>query len=319
MATKILHLDASIGVTVDGSNLVSQWNDQSGNNYHVTQSDGLKKPLLVANALNGKPVISFNRTFLDKTFASVITVPITFFIVFDFPSASVNQNIIGACTTTNMQKFQYHSGQLKLNGDTGSYSGYAKTVPFGYTLVSARNGSSAYIKEGFTTKINHSTPLNMGSIRLGWDYYTSSGWQFTGNIAELRIYTDMTTTEAFAVEQELNAKYALGYTYENVDFITLEEEQLYPIRNDEVSVSFVTLEEEQLPLTMPEELQEFSLEEKDLDFTTLEMSVIEKDTLEETPIFSEIILEESLDPFTQAASVKRMVHANSKCILGKLI
>jgi len=294
MATKILHLDASLGVTVDGSNLVSQWNDQSGLGNHVVQATPSNKPLLVTNVINGKPVVRFNRTYLDKTFSSVLSVPVTFFIVFNFTSTGVNENIFGAVGTTNNLNFQYHNGQLKINGDTGSQSGFAKTTPFGYTLISARNGSSAYIKEGFTTKINHACPLNMGSIRLGWDAWLSANWEFIGDIAEIRVYTDMTTQESFAIEQELNAKYALGYSYENVDFITLEEEQLYPTRTDEVSVDFVTLEEEQLPLQIPETFSEVLATEQDLEVTELEV-ILDEFVSDEVYPLEVVLIEASID------------------------
>ena len=105
-----------------------------------------------------------------------------------------------------------------------------------------------------------------------------------------------------------------------LDFITLEEEQLYPVRTDEVSVDFVTLEEEQLPFLVPEEFQEISALEKDLDYTTLDMSLVEQNILDETPIFNEIILEESLDSFTPPPPPKVTIHVNarSKGILGKI-
>lgn len=54
-----LWLDANAGVTYDGSNLVSQWNDQSGNARNVTQSTTSRKPTFLSNYLNGKPVIDF--------------------------------------------------------------------------------------------------------------------------------------------------------------------------------------------------------------------------------------------------------------------
>ena len=52
-----LHLEADSGVTTDGSDLVTGWTDQSGFGNDVT---GAGDPRLVADGLNGQPVIAFD-------------------------------------------------------------------------------------------------------------------------------------------------------------------------------------------------------------------------------------------------------------------
>jgi len=54
----ILWLKADAGVTVNGSNEVTQWADQSGNNHHAV-ADGTTLPTLQPNTINNKPVINF--------------------------------------------------------------------------------------------------------------------------------------------------------------------------------------------------------------------------------------------------------------------
>ncbi len=65
-----LWLDSSnsTSVTKDGSNLVSQWTDLSGNGHNFTGS-GAAKPLCEANQLNGNPGIYFDGSndFLTAT------------------------------------------------------------------------------------------------------------------------------------------------------------------------------------------------------------------------------------------------------------
>ena len=54
----LLWLMADAGVdTLNGT--VSRWHDQSGNGNDVIQTNASRQPLLVANILNGKPVIRF--------------------------------------------------------------------------------------------------------------------------------------------------------------------------------------------------------------------------------------------------------------------
>ena len=55
-----LWLEANVGVTTDSSGAVSSWLDQSGSGHNASQSTSAFQPLLVANALNGNPVVRFN-------------------------------------------------------------------------------------------------------------------------------------------------------------------------------------------------------------------------------------------------------------------
>ena len=55
-----LWLSADRGVTYDGSNFVSQWDDQSGNGRHATQGTGSQQPLYIASGLNNEPTIRFD-------------------------------------------------------------------------------------------------------------------------------------------------------------------------------------------------------------------------------------------------------------------
>ena len=54
-----LHLDASAGVTTDGSGHVSDWADQTALGHNASAGDGFR-PLLVDNLLNGHAVVRFD-------------------------------------------------------------------------------------------------------------------------------------------------------------------------------------------------------------------------------------------------------------------
>lgn len=49
--------DAALGVTKDGSDRVSQWDDLSGNASHMVQTTGALQPLWVANGINNLPAL----------------------------------------------------------------------------------------------------------------------------------------------------------------------------------------------------------------------------------------------------------------------
>lgn len=52
-------LKADAGVNLNGNGVIA-WNDQSGNGHHALVTPSLSSPQLVANELNGRPVIRFN-------------------------------------------------------------------------------------------------------------------------------------------------------------------------------------------------------------------------------------------------------------------
>src|SRR5439155_19226332 len=55
--------DASDTSTITASsNAVSQWNDKSGNGYHLTQGTGSRQPLTNTDTINGLNVIKFDAT-----------------------------------------------------------------------------------------------------------------------------------------------------------------------------------------------------------------------------------------------------------------
>jgi len=76
------HWDAAEGITKDGSNLISQWEDQSGNGNHWEQSTGSDQPLFVADAgadLNNLPAVSFAGTYLSPDWMYLTGTGTTFY------------------------------------------------------------------------------------------------------------------------------------------------------------------------------------------------------------------------------------------------
>jgi hypothetical protein len=59
-----LWLKADAGITVNGSNEITNWNDQSGNNRHAVNS-GVSLPTLLPGAINGKPALRFTDDRLE--------------------------------------------------------------------------------------------------------------------------------------------------------------------------------------------------------------------------------------------------------------
>ena len=61
---------ADVGITKDGSDKVSQWNDQSGNGYHLTQGTGSLQPVWQASSINSLPAVRLTTVGDEKMTAT---------------------------------------------------------------------------------------------------------------------------------------------------------------------------------------------------------------------------------------------------------
>lgn len=75
-----LKADAIVGLNDD--DLVSQWDDASGNSHHATQAVSDSKPTYKTNILNGKAVVRFNGDFLSGSGVLSGSSAFTVFLVF---------------------------------------------------------------------------------------------------------------------------------------------------------------------------------------------------------------------------------------------
>ena len=88
----ILWLRSDAGITKDESNLVSLWEDQSGNNNHASQSNNTLKPIWAATGANGNPMLNFTAQNLDLN--SIITGTQEVFIIYKAAGASATTKFL---------------------------------------------------------------------------------------------------------------------------------------------------------------------------------------------------------------------------------
>jgi hypothetical protein len=114
----VLWLKADEGVTLDGSNKVSQWNDLSGNNNHMTQSVSGNRPNwnLATDRINNKPTVSTDTSAvqylrLDSLVPVIATEEYTFICV---AKASGAQSYIVVSDAGSFASFEV----VQSNGNT---------------------------------------------------------------------------------------------------------------------------------------------------------------------------------------------------------
>jgi hypothetical protein len=223
---------ADSGITKDGSNLVSQWNDRSGNARNVTQATAGNKPVYTTNQVNGLPAVIFDGSndFLSLN-ASIFTNTsnITFFAVAKITTASqyatlFSQYLSGALSGAAFQVCN-NSGALKMQTDISLPKGMygSTTIPlstykcFTYRVApwsTVATNTELWLNGIAETETSYGgagTPvLAAGNVYVGAFGGGGPTVTLNGGIAEIVIYNaNLSDLDRSRVESYLIAKYAL--------------------------------------------------------------------------------------------------------------
>lgn len=216
-----LWLKADAGVT---GTPISQWNDQSGRNNHLTQSAASNRPTLTANAINGFPALTFdNNDFLslnnllgselfDNDSATIFFVKRSTGGVVWFTWESASSNRFGFELSSNNTRFDCpnpNSGQGQLV-DTVSVVNRWRQI----TAMKQSTNQSIFLKNVQKTTFTYSPVLTLNTTLTGnlvVGKYQGGALNWTGDIAEIIVYkTALNTPQRNIVENYLKAKYNLA-------------------------------------------------------------------------------------------------------------
>ena len=134
-----LWLDASDSSTIThSSNAVSQWNDKSGNNHHVSQATADKKPTTDSSLLNGLNTLNFDGSdYLQASSSNIKNENQTWVFI-----ASVEAT--GSVDNTADSMISYGNwidGSWELRGHDG-YRFFGKVAKDGTTITTSNSSSS---------------------------------------------------------------------------------------------------------------------------------------------------------------------------------
>lgn len=206
---------ADLGVTKDGSNLVSQWDDQSGNDDDLTTGVA---PLWVDDLVNGYPAIRFDGSndWLAKTGATAYDHPHIFMVLnqVTWTSADVICYLwVSGVSAVWQQKTS--SPIITIGGDTGDENPVTPpSLGTFFLLNGANDGTTAGFNQvnddTIVTGASHGyDPINLTTVYLT----TNTGPYNWGNIevAEFIIYEDgpLSVSDRESVKSYLNSRYAL--------------------------------------------------------------------------------------------------------------
>ena len=221
-----LWLKADAGVTQDAKSGVVQWADQSSRSNHVEQPNADRRPLVLADGLNGLPVLQFREDWLARSgvlghrlFGSNAA---TVFVV---------QRQLGSDTRTttlawrgaNEQRLYLHATYDDLLsfqvGNPSSGGSVATQQPPGWDdawhVVSCqRDGTNGLIRVDGVTVTPPSAFTSVATVDQSADLIVGSdhfGNTFNGEIAEILVFNEaLAETDRHAVEESLRTKWAVA-------------------------------------------------------------------------------------------------------------
>ena len=217
-----LWLSADKDVAHDAENRVSTWGDRSTNGVNATQNNPDARPVLVPNALHGKPVIRFDGTNDQLDFSPIPTSNFTVSIVFSISSMKPWAGPLNNRVATK-PGFQIVSGDgsnqvyipalVTWDGEEESSHQKASTyvdIPSKSTIhtwVYEGGSESQFFQDGVETSVGECISnfnITAACIGRGYDFMAA-------DIAELVVYDRaLSATELQEFQQYLETKYGLG-------------------------------------------------------------------------------------------------------------
>lgn len=256
-----LWLKADAGVVYDGSNLVSEWQDQSGNCLHVSQSNAANQPLYEQSAICGEPGVLFGgpvsngtNDFLNNTTENLMdpTHARTIFVYGDMNNASIR----GGTFLTSRRTGSIFENQIYVDPFSGGTFAYSDGVnafnnvtmsntvfqdakePFYATYYTTGSNSKlnmrlngnvvALSQSGNSNPENGATGFTIGHREdvLTNPYY---GQTWDGHISEIIVFDrQLTAQEITDVETYLSDKYttlSVGCSVLPVELLVFDGEQ----------------------------------------------------------------------------------------------
>jgi hypothetical protein len=207
-----LWYDASDTSTItELSGSVSQWDDKSGNGYHLTQLTGIYQPTTGVRTLNGRNVLGFDGAddrMITGAFASNLTQPNTIFAVF-IPEKTTAYYVYDGRDGSNRHALVPNTSASLFAGNSLGLEN-ADTVPQVARAVFDGTSSSLYI-DGVLKRTGDVGTHSLGGLTVGSRYSYQSF--FKGAIAEIIVCDGLLSQQEITVTEDyLTRKWGTGFS-----------------------------------------------------------------------------------------------------------
>jgi hypothetical protein len=194
--------------TKDGSGIVSQWSDISGNGKHFTQTTTINKPIWTLNYKNTLPMVVFdgNNNYMISPVISQ-SQPFTLFVVGKFITMTASRYMVGCSNSDSITTDSTNTKWQCYFGLTGASLLALNTNYYVFTL--AVNGTSTTQNLNTTSAtISPGTNALNAALTLG----SNSSGSACGNIAlgELLLYSgSLSSIQKTTIQTYLNNKWGI--------------------------------------------------------------------------------------------------------------
>ena len=212
----VAHFDAN-NITLDHDDLIAQWDDESGNDYHLTQSNNSLKPSFKKNVQNGLPGVYFSSNgHMGTPTWTTISQPFSAFLVHSSisPSNGVSWDVNGSGGRSFIARDRTN-GTWRIWNSSDFTNSSSVGITTDILLISTRwsnTSNQGYIRFNKGNEANGTTGNNgIGSIRIAAD--NGGGRELTGYYCEIILYDRaLTTQEIEDVEDYLWEKWFVEKT-----------------------------------------------------------------------------------------------------------
>ncbi|MEO1997568.1 MAG: DUF1553 domain-containing protein [Planctomycetaceae bacterium] len=233
----VLALRADRGLKLDGQHHVESWQDASGRSHHATQVTPRCRPLLVPDAINGRPAVRFNgqRQFLRLAGQVVSSQQFTVLAVVTDNGRNGHRTLFsnwnGGAGNSVTSLFVGTTGpfRVRVTDDFTSSQKLAQASrPFVLTARSAKDVVDVF-QNGRQFALHRAglSPRNLQTAYVLGQQGNIDGEFWNGDLAELLVFDrELTRDELAGVWNDLASRYGLPLHVENNDPSQLALESL---------------------------------------------------------------------------------------------
>ena len=175
--------------TNDAAGFVSQWDDKSGNGYHLVQTSQALQPATGTRNIGGRNVLDFSTDYMTNNFGTTYSQPLTGVVVFQndsFAAFNVLSDGLTAGQRFNLW-FQESGGDqyaLHAGGASSLYGTNPRpnTSPHVWSAL-ANGASSLYCTDGATNVTGSVGTDSLGGMVIG-EHNSLGGYYYDGAVGE---------------------------------------------------------------------------------------------------------------------------------------
>jgi len=220
MQQAVLALRADRGVKLDDRGHVESWQDGSGRAHHATQTASAQRPLLVKDAINGRPVVRFNgqRQFLHLAGQVVTSQQFTVLAVLTDVGSGRHRTLFsnwnGGAGNSVTSLFVGTTGPFHVRvSDDWTTAPRLEQPGQPFLLTAQADTHAVHVFQNSARIATHDAPLSPRNLKTAYvlgQQGNINGEYWTGDLAEILVFNrGLTSSERVRLWTDFASRYAL--------------------------------------------------------------------------------------------------------------